>query len=69
MKNATKEEITNPRTRNNKQNVLMNFLTGMKSGTKVFQHFLTKSNLSQQLSGNKTNETYSNMFDYKLFLC
>lgn len=52
MKNATKEEITNPRNRNNKQNVLMTFLTGMKSGTKVFQHFLTKSNLSQHMSGN-----------------
>lgn len=52
MKNVTKEEIINSRNRNNKQHALMTFLTGMKSGTKVFQHFLTKSNISQQLSGN-----------------
>lgn len=59
MKNATKEEITNPRNRNNKQNVLMTFLTGMKSGTKVFQHFLTRSNISQHMSGNLAHKIES----------
>ncbi|XP_052868238.1 uncharacterized protein LOC128274170 [Anopheles cruzii] len=45
MKNSTKEVA------NNKENHigqhLMNFLVGMKSGTKVFQHFFSSSNLSQ----------------------
>lgn len=30
---------------------LWNFLNDMKSGTKVFQHFLAKSNLSQIVEG------------------
>lgn len=34
-----------------KVNYLMNYLASMKSGTKVFQHFLAKSNLSQILEG------------------
>lgn len=35
----------------NAEKHLMNFLTEMKSGTKVFQHFLAKSNLSQIVEG------------------
>lgn len=34
-----------------KEKYLMNFLADMRSGTKVFQHFLTKSNLSQIVEG------------------
>lgn len=45
MKNATKELATNKENRIGQQ--LMNFLASMKSGTKVFQHFLSNSNLSQ----------------------
>lgn len=36
---------------------LMGFLANMKSGTKVFQHFLSKSNLSQILDGKWTDRT------------
>lgn len=50
MKNATKEEQLQPR-KENKSSPLLTFLAGMKSGTKVFQHFLTKSNLTQVLEG------------------
>lgn len=49
-KNATKEEQIQPR-KEPKHSALMTFLAGMKSGTKVFQHFLAKSNLSQILEG------------------
>ncbi|XP_053673066.1 uncharacterized protein LOC128723361 [Anopheles nili] len=45
MKNTTKELAANKENRIGQH--LMNFLTGMKSGTKVFQHFLSNSNLSQ----------------------
>jgi hypothetical protein len=34
-----------------KLNYLQNYLASMKSGTKVFQHFLANSNLSQVLEG------------------
>lgn len=47
MKNATKELAANKENRIGQQ--LMNFLASMKSGTKVFQHFLSNSNLSQLL--------------------
>lgn len=36
---------------NNKSGNLMGFLANMKSGTKVFQHFLAKTNLSHILDG------------------
>uniref|UniRef100_A0AAG5DDP6 FAS1 domain-containing protein n=1 Tax=Anopheles atroparvus TaxID=41427 RepID=A0AAG5DDP6_ANOAO len=45
MKNVTKEQATSKENRIGQH--LMNFLAGMKSGTKVFQHFFTSSNLSQ----------------------
>jgi hypothetical protein len=48
MKNATKSDAI---TKESKSGHLMNFLQGMKSGTKAFQHFLTKSNLSQIMEG------------------
>lgn len=48
MKNVTKEEQSRKDLR---PSPLMTFLVGMKSGTKVFQHFLTKSNLTQILDG------------------
>ena len=35
----------------NKVGLLQNYLSTMKSGTKVFQHFLSSSNLSQILEG------------------
>lgn len=58
MKNVTKEELAQPR-KDLRHSPLMTFLAGMKSGTKVFQHFLTKSNLTQILDGNsKKNTTY-----------
>ncbi|XP_031629515.1 uncharacterized protein LOC116344847 [Contarinia nasturtii] len=44
-KNATKEEVL-PSKYELKQNALVTFLMNMKTGTKVFQHFLMKSNLS-----------------------
>lgn len=50
-KNATKEE-TLPSKYELKQNALVNFLMNMKTGTKVFQHFLLKSNLSHLVDGN-----------------
>lgn len=50
MKNATKEEMLQPR-KDLRPSPLMTFLAGMKSGTKVFQNFLTKSNLTQILDG------------------
>lgn len=50
MKNVTKEEQLQPR-KEPKSSPLLTFLAGMKSGTKVFQHFLTKSNLTQVLEG------------------
>lgn len=50
MKNVTKHD--NTPIKENKISHLMNFLSGMKSGTKVFQHFLSKSNLTQILDGN-----------------
>ena len=48
MKNAPKSDTP---AKENKISHLMNFLAGMKTGTKVFQHFLSKSNLSQVLEG------------------
>lgn len=45
MKNATKELAAIKENRIGQH--LMNFLASMKSGTKVFQHFLSSSNLSQ----------------------
>uniref|UniRef100_A0A1Q3FNA5 Putative conserved secreted protein n=1 Tax=Culex tarsalis TaxID=7177 RepID=A0A1Q3FNA5_CULTA len=47
MKNATKELAAIKENRIGQH--LMNFLASMKSGTKVFQHFLSSSNLSQLL--------------------
>lgn len=47
MKNATKELAAVKENRIGQH--LMNFLASMKSGTKVFQHFLSSSNLSQLL--------------------
>ncbi|XP_052893600.1 uncharacterized protein LOC128301257 [Anopheles moucheti] len=44
MKNATKELASSKENKIGQH--LMNFLAGMKSGTKVFQHFLSSSNLS-----------------------
>lgn len=35
----------------NKVRNLINFLSGMKIGTKVFQHFLNKSSLALDLNG------------------
>lgn len=35
-----------------KEHHLTNFLADMKTGTKVFQHFLAKSNLSEIVEGN-----------------
>lgn len=46
---ATAAAITLPNT--NKSGNLMGFLANMKSGTKVFQHFLAKTNLSHILDG------------------
>ena len=46
MKNATTKHEPNP-AKDTKVSPLMTFLTSMKSGTKVFQHFLAKSNLTQ----------------------
>lgn len=51
MKNATKEEQLRQNRREQRPSALLTFLAGMKSGTKVFQHFLTKSNLTQELDG------------------
>ncbi|XP_050088342.1 uncharacterized protein LOC126572773 [Anopheles aquasalis] len=45
MKNVTKELASNRENRIGQH--LTNFLAGMKSGTKVFQHFFSSSNLSQ----------------------
>lgn len=56
MKNVTKEELAQPR-KDVRHSPLMTFLAGMKSGTKVFQHFLTKSNLTQILDGMRYNYT------------
>lgn len=47
MKNATKELAAIKENRIGQH--LMNFLASMKSGAKVFQHFLSNSNLSQLL--------------------
>lgn len=49
MKNVTKEMETIKK--DIKINPLMTFLNGMKTGTKVFQHFLSISNLTQILDG------------------
>lgn len=49
-KNATKEEVL-PSKYELKQNALVNFLMNMKTGTKVFQHFLMKTNLSHLVDG------------------
>uniref|UniRef100_A0A1B0CV68 Putative rap1-gtpase-activating protein rap1gap n=1 Tax=Lutzomyia longipalpis TaxID=7200 RepID=A0A1B0CV68_LUTLO len=48
MKNTTKHEAMVAK--DSKISSLMNFLSGMKTGTKVFQHFLSKSNLSYYLN-------------------
>lgn len=48
MKNVTKADTP---TKENRMGHLMTFLAGMKTGTKVFQHFLSKSNLSLNLEG------------------
>lgn len=48
MKNVTKADTP---TKENRIGHLMTFLAGMKTGTKVFQHFLSKSNLSLNLEG------------------
>lgn len=49
-KNVTKEEAL-PSKYELKQNALVNFLMNMKTGTKVFQHFLMKTNLSHLVDG------------------
>lgn len=49
-KNATKEEVL-PSKYELKQNALVTFLMNMKTGTKVFQHFLMKTNLSHLIDG------------------
>lgn len=49
-KNATKEEVL-PSKYELKQNALVNFLMNMKTGTKVFQHFVMKTNLSHLVDG------------------
>lgn len=49
-KNATKDEPL-PSKYELKQNALVTFLLNMKTGTKVFQHFLMKSNLSHLVDG------------------
>lgn len=51
---ATAAAITLPIA--NKSGNLMGFLANMKSGTKVFQHFLAKTNLSHILDGTKRGE-------------
>lgn len=51
MKNATKEEQQHRAREQRPPSALLAFLAGMKSGTKVFQHFLNKSNLTQDLEG------------------
>lgn len=53
MKNVTKDEQAQSLRKDVRQNALLTFLAGMKSGTKVFQHFLTKSNLTQVLDGKR----------------
>lgn len=50
-KNATKEEMGQDK-QSAKMNALSTFLMGMRTGTKVFQHFLSKSNLSHLIDGN-----------------
>ncbi|XP_037957163.1 uncharacterized protein LOC119687063 [Teleopsis dalmanni] len=48
MRNATNTHTKNePILKESKASPLMLFLSNMKSGTKVFQHFLSKSNLTQ----------------------
>lgn len=59
MKNATKEEQLRREFRREsashlqqrQPSALLTFLASMKSGTKVFQHFLNKSKLTQDLDG------------------
>lgn len=51
MKNTTKHENPIPVKESNKLGDLMTFLNNMKSGTKVFQHFLAKSNVTQLFTG------------------
>lgn len=63
-KNATKEEQVQPR-KEPKFSALMTFLAGMKSGTKVFQHFLAKSNITQILEGKKKLGNRSNSYPKK----
>ncbi|GAB0093513.1 uncharacterized protein DMENIID0001_086630 [Sergentomyia squamirostris] len=48
MKNTTKHEAMVAK--DNKLSPLMTFLANMKTGTKVFQHFLSKSNISHYLN-------------------
>lgn len=59
-KNATKEEAL-PSKYELKQNALINFLMNMKTGTKVFQHFLLKSNLSHLVDGKISTKCYNRM--------
>lgn len=46
---------SDPPAKEAKLNYLQNYLASMKSGTKVFQHFLANSNLSQILEGEFKN--------------
>lgn len=59
-KNATKEESI-PTKHEPKLNALLTFLMNMKTGTKVFQHFFSKSNMSHWLDG----ELYSLLTVYE----
>jgi len=52
QKEVNKTEVS---PKNNKGGLLQNYLSTMKSGTKVFQHFLSSSSLSQILEGIKVS--------------
>lgn len=64
MKNATKEEQLRREFQRQRQqsSVLLTFLAGMKSGTKVFQHFLNKSKLSMDLDGRLSERAQRHTF-------
>ncbi|XP_055376578.1 uncharacterized protein LOC129608849 [Condylostylus longicornis] len=53
MKNTTTKNDVATNKDSTKSSPLMAFLSSMKSGTKVFQHFLLKSNLTQVMDNNR----------------
>lgn len=69
-KNATKEEMLTTKIEQ-KQNSLNVFLANMKTGTKVFQHFLSKSNLSHLVDGKQKKRKKTIRFycpNYEIYL-